>query len=123
MNRYTEDHQRIIAADGEYKVNTWYHMPVPDGIDTTNAIENRFTIVFAPVDAIKTPYTHWLARPPLPEIPKVNTLEEKDEEVFQVWCKYTYPNFGGVTDNFGGAFVACWAAALAYARSTQKEQP
>lgn len=119
MNTYNKHGTHIIdARDNPWNVNIWHPMPVPEGIDTSDAIKNRFEIVLGPLDSRTgfTPFnpTHWLARAPMPPCPEVKTQAQKDAEAFKLAMSIlnvhvtpeTFNKFGQLRDG-----------AIAYARA------
>lgn len=117
-NQYTHDGNKwyIVAGGRTYECNVAHPLPLPEGIESG---EDRFTydvhVVFGGPHSSWVPRgpasadTHWLARAPLPEVPRPKTQAEKDDEAYLEW-------FRGVgmisTHN-------AWNAALAHARQQQ----
>jgi len=123
MNIYTPDGNFIVDASGnKYAVEKPYPLPLPAGIQTHHlapmgASGSGFSIVFGGENLWGNQQegdTHWLARRPLPPIPKPKTQRELDLEALAHF-EATTP-----TTESGYSRSQIWCAAIAYAR---KEKP
>lgn len=94
MNTYTQHDGKHYVRDAsgkEWECNVAHEMPLPAGIEQQN---DRFSDIdecliayagFATPDGVfwgdwVKGDTHWLARIPLPPVPRIKTQTEKDEE-------------------------------------------
>lgn len=120
MNRYTPDGSAIIDATGkEWPVETPHLVPLPEGITDFAHGNAQYPAILFSADGKWIGYKgigsrFWLARRPLPEVPRVKTQEELDEEEFQAYWGRT-PLYGA-KEGERNAFMA----AIAYARKGEK---
>lgn len=119
MNRYNADQTAIIDSTGkEWPVDTWHPLPLPEGI--TSCPDQGHSILYRSQKYRPTQYvydgsTHWLARKPLPELPKPKTQEELDCDAFDQW--WSGPEgYSEACRNNRHLHCEIWHAALAYAR-------
>jgi len=123
MNKYTEDGNHIIDASGKlWAVETPHPLPLPEGIDVGFDRNRLAQVVMGPcsfAEWVARPYnvktiSHWLARRPLPPVPKPKTQEELDKEAAEA---YATDNGLSVNLVYPEKFYA-FLAGIAYARIT-----
>lgn len=100
MNNYSPCGNFIIDATGnQWPVETPHPLPLPDGIDQEDYVRlgaAYSTILVGPDScgewnptrlpwSTSTPPTHWLARRPLPPVPRPKTQAELDQEAYNVF--------------------------------------
>lgn len=125
-NKYSDDGRFIIDATGkQWSVDSAHPLPFPLGFDSDDRMDNApFSAAFLfcgdegqwrGIDGKpKACDTHWLARAPLPPVPKVKTQEELDERAYEVFCREAFD------PSCNSALRSAWDAALAYARNPAK---
>jgi hypothetical protein len=95
MNKYNADNSAIIDASGkEWAVDIIHQCPLPYGIAPSYDEHSLSLVVVAPGHCggwtphsyDKDKITHWLARRPLPPVPKPKTQTEKTEEAAKKWA-------------------------------------
>lgn len=119
MNTYSKCGNYIIDATGkEWPVETPHPIPLPDGITDFAHGNAQYPAILFSADGKWIGYEgigsrFWLARRPLPEVPKVKAQEELDEE----WIKSEVERFWAPG---GPGLMICLRAAIAYARKGAK---
>lgn len=108
MNKYTPDNNYIIDASGkEWPVEEWHAMPLPSGIRDDSHI--FFAKEGNPQPFCHYSSPHWLARRPLPPVPKQKTQEEIDVEACQgQWLNFNKgrPSVPHCNSTFADGFFA-----------------
>jgi hypothetical protein len=120
MNTYTTDENGTYIVDRsgkKYRCNVAHPLPLPEGWSPCGYDEAMLvSVVYGPGkdgqwSSVQFGMaTHWLARAPLPEVPRPKTQAELDREAYMKFIATKVP------DTAWG----CWQAACEYAR---KEQP
>jgi len=122
-NNYTSDGKFIIDASGkQWPVDVAHLMPLPNGLQFHTIAGGGYSLLFAGPDGEWSceqydTDTHWLARAPLPPVPKPKTQAELDEEAYHA---YMLPI---VNKAHGIPYQSVWNAALAYERNRTAATP
>lgn len=105
--KYSPDGQSVLTDDGRtFACDEWHRM------DNTKLMLNA---IYGGNGADERP-THWLIHRRLPEVPKVKTQEELDDEAFLVYHTIFPPSCKTKCHN-------TWHHACAYARAQQEAKP